>query len=123
MLRILRRGRAAAAVAAVLTALTLTAAVPASAAAPPGEFTLYSTTTYTNPVKQIVYDECAPFIGSLLGRTVGSFANAPLPGCQVVLHALNGDFVLCAGRGVVPPALRQVYLYSIRSGTSTACPV
>ncbi|MEV0310539.1 hypothetical protein [Nonomuraea fuscirosea] len=122
MLRILRHGRAAIAAAAI-AALTLTAAVPASAAAPPGEFTLYSSTTYTNPVKQIVYDECAPFIGSLLGRTVGSFTNAPPPDCQVVLHALNGDFVLCAGRGVVPPGLRQVYLYSIRSGTSVACPV
>ncbi|MEU4234611.1 hypothetical protein AB0F17_60925 [Nonomuraea sp. NPDC026600] len=57
------------------------------------------------------------------GQQVGSFDNRPLPGCQVILHALSGDLTLCAGRAVVPPAQRRAIFYEIRTGASAPCAV
>ncbi|MFI6733189.1 hypothetical protein ACIBI9_09680 [Nonomuraea sp. NPDC050451] len=115
-----QRARAACVAATIVSALAL-AAAPAGAAT--ARLTLYSDTAFSRPTNSVSYDTCDNFIGRVPGQRVGSFDNSPLPGCQVVLHSLGGDFVLCAGRAVVPAAYRQVVLYSIRTGTSTACPV
>ncbi|MFC4112200.1 hypothetical protein [Nonomuraea zeae] len=122
MLRGLGRARAATCAAAtILLALT---AVPAHAASlATGRVTLYSDTAYSRTTNSATYEACDNFIGRVPGQRVGSFDNAPLPGCRVVLHSLAGDYLLCAGRAVVPPAFRQVILYSIGTGSTTPCPV
>lgn len=121
MLRTLRsRGRAACA-ATVLATLTLTA-YPAAAAAT-GRLTLYSDTAFSQPVKSVTYSACEDFVGYISGQRVGSFDNSPLPGCRVVLHAVSGNYTLCAGRAVVPQAYRQTLLYSIGAGSTAPCPV
>ncbi|SEG40248.1 hypothetical protein SAMN05444920_102890 [Nonomuraea solani] len=108
------------AAATLLSALALMA-TPAAAASP-GLLTLFSAPNFTGPTNNVSYTSCDNFVGRVPGQRVGSFDNRPLPGCRVVLHALTGDFTLCAGRGVVPPASRQVNLYSIRAGASAPCP-
>ncbi|MGW0808011.1 hypothetical protein [Nonomuraea sp. NPDC002799] len=117
--------RACAATAAFAAALAVIAvpAGAASAAPPVARLTLYSDTAFSRPTNSVTYPACDAFIGRIPGLRTGSFDNSPLPGCQVVLHALSGDYVLCAGRAVVPAAFRQAVLYSIRTGASVPCPV
>ncbi|MEV0383984.1 hypothetical protein [Nonomuraea sp. NPDC050643] len=122
MSRATNRARAVCATATAAAALVLSAA-PATATSATGGLTLFSDTAFTRPTNNVTYTSCDNFIGRVPGQRVGSFDNRPLPGCRVVLHATTGDFTLCAGRGVVPAAFRQVLLYSIGTGTSTACPV
>jgi hypothetical protein len=126
MSRPLNRGRAACAAAATILSTLILTAVPATAAlaaSATGHLTLYADTAFSQPTNSVSYPTCASFIGTVPGQRVGSFDNSPLSGCQVVLHALTGDHILCAGRAVVPPAFRRVILYSIRTGSSAPCAV
>lgn len=116
--RTIRARVALAVTGAVFGLQALLAAGPATAAAS-GTLILYRNPDFTGVALVRGYSTCAG--AATLTAPISSFDNRPLPNCAVTLTTTGASFVLCSGRGVVPPAFRQATRVTIRPGSSRPC--
>jgi hypothetical protein len=104
------------------------AATPRAATTPEatqeiGQVTLFENVYPTGPVWRTFYTSCAvPRFATIQGQ-VRSFDNQPLAGCQVVLSKGVHSYILCAGRGTIPPDFQSSPLIRIHAGPSPVCMV
>ena len=104
------------------SALVLVAALaPGAEAASSGRLMVFANPDFSGSTNALTYTRCLS-VRRQLG-VAGSFDNQPMVGCQAVLRDGQGaSLVLCAGRGVVPPAFHQSPLLVIQPGISPPCP-
>jgi len=83
---------------------------------------LFANPDFTGQATKLRYTTCQPPLSGRLARA-GSFDHQPLTGCQAVLLGTQPgtSLVLCAGRGVVPPAFRRSPSLRIQPGVTPAC--
>lgn len=87
--------------------------------APYGRVMLNATPTAASQV--VTYTACDPSRSYQVARTVTSFQNLPLAGCQAVLTKNTERFVLCAGHGAIPLAFRVAPQLRIQPGVTPPC--
>jgi hypothetical protein len=93
-------------------------AAPQTASAT-GIVRLFENPDFTGTTQSLFYPACSrTFLNT---RTIGSFDNQPLAGCEVVLVRFGQTFELCAGRGVVPEPFRTASQVRIQAGSSVPC--
>jgi hypothetical protein len=104
----------------LLAAIVAMSAPTSATAGAKGSVILYSNANFTSPTTIMKYPEC-PAIGPF-DKIPHSFDNYPTRDCQAVLiNEVGQEYVLCAGRGLVPEAFQKAPRLVFRTGASDVC--